>query len=196
MMSTFSLSWKRRKRQKLWIPVNQIPYFLSLHKLTFSVVQAVGIVRLVVHQAKELDQSQTGSGDVKPLAKVYLNGSKTAAHTTRKMKRTLNPVWESAYEFMCSDKDSSIIKVDVIDDRDFLKDPVIGYMSIRLSDLLDSSGKAGQDWFILSGCKTGKIRVSAEWKPLSMPGSIQGADKYSPPIGVVRLLLDKAVDVK
>ena len=156
----------------------------------------VGIVRLVVHQAKDLDHTKSMSGELNPLAKVYIGNQKTVAHTTRRLKRTLNPVWESAYEFICPDKTSSVIRIDAIDDREFLKDPIVGYMSIRLTDLLDSRGEASRDWFPLSGCKSGKIRLSAEWKPLNMAGSIHGPEKYVPPIGVVRLVLDRATDLK
>jgi Ca2+-dependent lipid-binding protein len=35
-----------------------------------------------------------------------------------------------------------------------------------------------------------------EWKPLNMAGSLQAANQYVPPIGVVKLWLQKAVDVK
>lgn len=135
-------------------------------------------------------------GDLNPLAKIYIGDSKTPGHTTKRLKRTLNPVWESAYEFICPDKDSCVIKVQVIDERDLLKDPVIGYMSIKLTDLLDSMNEAGRDWFPLSSCRTGKVKVSAEWKPLNMAGTLQGAEQYVPPIGVVRLLLDKATNIK
>jgi len=154
----------------------------------------VGIVRLVIHQAKELDQSKSLSGDLNPLAKVYIN--QVSSHSTPCFKHTNSPVWENAYEFLCSDKKSTVITVKVIDDRDFLKDPVIGYMSIKLADLIDAKAHDNRDWFPLSGCKQGKLRISAEWKPLAMAGSLHGSDQYKPPIGVVRLLLDKAVDVK
>ncbi|KAJ8517020.1 hypothetical protein ONZ45_g5719 [Pleurotus djamor] len=156
----------------------------------------VGIVRLVLHQAKDLDASKSLSGDLNPLAKVYVGGTKSAVHTTPRFKHTLNPIWESSYEYLCSDKTNASVTVKVIDDRDFLKDPVVGYLTIRLKDLLDSKGEAGRDWFPLSGCKTGKLRMSAEWKPLNMAGSLHGADQYTPPIGVVRLFLHKATDVK
>ncbi|KAG6891051.1 hypothetical protein C0995_014139 [Termitomyces sp. Mi166 len=157
---------------------------------------SVGIVRLTLHQAKDLDASKSLSGDLNPLAKVFLGDSRNHSHTTRAFKHTNSPVWESAHEFLCSDKASSVVTIKVIDDRDFLKDPVIGYMSIKLTDLLASMGEAGRDWFPLSGCRSGKIRVSADWKPLSIAGSLHGAEQYTPPIGVVRLLLDKATDVK
>ena len=153
-------------------------------------------MRLIVHQAKELDQSKSLSGDLNPLARVYLNGSNTSSFSTRCFKHTTSPVWEAPYEFLCTDKESATVTIKAIDDRDFLKDPVIGYMTIKLTDLLDATGEAGRDWFPLSACKTGKVRLSSEWKPLSMAGSLHGSEQYSPPIGVVKLLIDKAVDVK
>ncbi|KAJ7456618.1 C2 domain-containing protein [Mycena latifolia] len=160
-------------------------------------VTNVGIVRLTIHQAKELDQSKSLSGDLNPLARLYLGDTKTEVFSTRMFKHTNAPVWEQAYEFLCADKASSVVTIKVIDDRDFLKDPVVGHMSIKLEDLLESKLKeAGRDWFPLSNCKSGKIRLSAEWKPLNMAGSLHGADQYKPPIGVVRLHLDRATDVK
>ncbi|KAJ7275417.1 C2 domain-containing protein [Mycena haematopus] len=157
---------------------------------------SVGIVRLTIHQAKELDQSKSLSGDLNPLARVFIGDHNNAVFSTRLFKHTNAPVWEQAYEFLCADKASSVIMIKVIDDRDFLKDPVVGFMSIKLQDLLDSKKEANRDWFPLSNCKSGKIRLSAEWKPLNMAGSLHGADQYKPPIGVVRLHLDKATDVK
>jgi len=89
-----------------------------------------------------------------------------------------------------------VITVKIVDERDFLKDPVIGYMSIKLEDLILAKKLENRDWFPLSGCKQGKMRVSAEWKPLAMAGALHGSNQYKPPIGVVRLVLEKAVDVK
>ncbi|THH27082.1 hypothetical protein EUX98_g7106 [Antrodiella citrinella] len=154
----------------------------------------VGVVRLTIHQAKDLDCTKSSSGDLNPFAKIHLGGQ--PIHKTAKFKHTNNPVWESATEFLCPDRSSSILTVKVIDDRDFLKDPVVGYMNIRLEDLLEAKKEAGRDWWPLSGCKSGKLRMSVEWKPLNMAGSLHGANQYIPPIGVVRLWLQKAVDVK
>ncbi|KAF6766075.1 transmembrane protein [Ephemerocybe angulata] len=139
---------------------------------------SVGVVRLVIHQAKELDHSKSMSGELNPMTKLYLNANRKPSFTTRKYKHTNNPVWEEAHEFLCSSKENQVVT-----------------LKVRLVDLL-ASKEQGKDWFPLSGCKTGKIRVSAEWKPVAMAGSLQGADSYTPPIGVVRLWLEKAVDVK
>ncbi|KAH8120625.1 tricalbin [Phellopilus nigrolimitatus] len=146
----------------------------------------VGIVRLTLHQAKDLDSTKIMSGDINPFAKVFLSAKSPPIHSTPKVKHTLNPIWESSTEFLCSDKHSSVVTVKVVDDREFLKDPLIGYLSIKLDDLLEAKTSA-KDWWPLSG---------AEWKPLSMAGSLHGVDSYVPPIGIVRLWMQKATDVK
>ncbi|KAG0700683.1 C2 domain-containing protein [Suillus ampliporus] len=156
----------------------------------------VGIVRLTIHQAKELDASKSLSGDLNPLVKVFLGNSTSYTHKSQIIKHTNNPIWESPTEFICADKASSVITIKVIDERDFLRDPVVGYMSIRLVDLLQTDPTLDREWWPLNGCKSGKIRLSSEWKPLHMAGALSGADQYVPPIGIVRLWLQKATDVK
>jgi Ca2+-dependent lipid-binding protein len=151
---------------------------------------------LTIHQAKELDATKSLSGDLNPLVKVFLGNSNSYTHKSQIIKHTNNPVWESATEFICADKASSVITIKVVDERDFLKDPVVGYMSVRLVDLLQTDPILDREWWPLNGCKSGKIRLSCEWKPLQMAGALNGADQYVPPIGVVRLWLQKATDVK
>jgi Ca2+-dependent lipid-binding protein len=156
----------------------------------------VGIVRLTIHQAKELDATKSLSGDLNPLVKVFLGNSTSYTHKSQIIKHTNNPIWESSTEFICADKSSSVITMKVVDERDFLRDPVVGYMSVRLVDLLQTDPALAREWWPLSGCNSGKIRLSCEWKPLQMAGALSGADQYVPPIGVVRLWLRKATDVK
>jgi Ca2+-dependent lipid-binding protein len=156
----------------------------------------VGIVRLTMHQCKELDATKSMSGELNPLCKLYVGGSSKPIHKTKPVKHTNSPVWEVSQEFICADKTSSVVTIEIVDERDFLKDPVVGYMSLRLVDLLEAKKVAGRDWWPLSGCKSGRMRLSVEWKPLDMPGSLEGANQYRQPIGVVRLWIQKATDVK
>jgi Ca2+-dependent lipid-binding protein len=156
----------------------------------------IGVVRFTVHQAKDLDNSVVRGSDLNAYAKVFLGRSTTSIHTTSRAKLTSQPVWESSTEFLCANRSSSVITVKVIDDREFAKDPTVGYLSVRLQDLLEARKETGRDWWTLSGCKSGRLRLGAEWKPLNMAGSLYGADQYTPPIGVVRLLLKEATDVK
>lgn len=149
----------------------------------------VGICRLTIHQAKDLDRSRSLASDLNPVAKVFLSGAKTPHVTTHTAKHTLAPVWEIPTEFLVPNKKRSTVTIKVINERDFLKDPVVGYMTARLEDLLTATQKRGREncWWMLSGCNTGRVRISAEWKPLNMAGSLQGAGTYTPPIGLVRL---------
>ncbi|PCH33337.1 tricalbin [Wolfiporia cocos MD-104 SS10] len=156
----------------------------------------VGIVRLTLHQAKDLDHTKSLSGDLNPFVRVHLGGSAKPLHQTNKVKHTNSPVWDSSCEFLCTDRAASVVSIKVMDDREFLRDPIIGYMNVRLEDLLGAKLEAGRDWWPLSQCKSGRMRLSAEWRPLNMPGSLHGADQYVPPIGVVRLWLQRATDVK
>jgi len=157
------------------------------HNLGLTTFLAVGIVRLTLHQAKDLDNSKTIAGGLNPFAKVYLSDQKKSIFSTHKTKNTLSPIWEQATEFLCVDRTSSIITIKVIDDRDFLSDPTIGHIRVKLEDLLAAKKEGGKDWWPLSGCKSGKMKLSAEWKPLAMAGSLQGAGRYKSPIGIIRL---------
>lgn len=161
-------------------------YVLRCHS-NLILLPAVGIVRLTIHQAKDLDFSKSMSGDLNPFAKVYLGSWDAEVHTTPRFKHTNNPVWESSTEFLCPNRAKSTVAIKVIDDRDFLSDPVVGYMNVKLDDLLEAKKEGNKDWWPLSGCKTGRMRLSVEWKPLDMAGSLQGADQYVPPIGIIRL---------
>ncbi len=156
----------------------------------------MGIVRFTVHQARDLGNSGVRPADLNTHAQVFLGNSPTAVHTTSRAKHTSQPVWESASEFLCPNRSSSVITVKVIDDRDFIKDPILGYLSVCLQDLLKARKETGRDWWQLSGCKSGRLRLTAEWKSLNIAGSLYGADQYVPPIGAVRLWLKEATDVK
>lgn len=73
----------------------------------------VGICRLTIHQAKDLDKTRTISDDINPLAKVFIGNSKTPQLVTPTYKHTLNPVWESSTEYLVSSKKHSQISVKV-----------------------------------------------------------------------------------
>lgn len=149
-----------------------------------------GVVRLVIHQAKELDPR---GQQINPFAAVSLNSKKI--HQSQTLKRTPNPVWERPTEFLVTDKASAVISIQVMDDNKLLDDSKLGNVSVKLTDILDANAK-GQDWFPLSNAKSGRIRLSAVWKPVLMAGAINGAGVYTPPIGVIRVHFKSAQDLK
>lgn len=148
-------------------------------------VVETGVVRLTLHQAKELDVSRS-RGDLNPSASVYLGGSRRPVFTTPVLKRANQPIWESSTEFLVPDRLKSTITIKVTDNKDFASDPSLGTVTVKLADLLEAQERQ-QDWFPLRGSRAGKIRLSTKWKPVAMAGSIGGAAAYVPPIGILRV---------
>ncbi|ORY31245.1 C2 domain-containing protein [Naematelia encephala] len=155
---------------------------------------ATGIVRLTLLQAKDLDVTRA-HGDVNPFAKVFLGGSRQPIHTTPIVKRNSNPIWESHCEFLVPEKHNSSVSIQIIDSKEYAADPTLGSLTVKLVDLLEAKERQ-QDWLPLANSRAGKIRLTAEWKPVAMTGAISGANSYVPPIGILRLWLKRAVDLK
>ncbi|GAA5958373.1 hypothetical protein JCM3765_004810 [Sporobolomyces pararoseus] len=149
-----------------------------------------GVVRLVVHAGKDLDSRGRA---INPFFKVTLNDR--PIHRSQTLKRTPNPIWERPTEFLVTSKPSAVIGLEVMDDNSILSDSRLGIFKIKLQDVLESN-KKGNDWFPLSNCRSGKVRITAEWKPVVMPGAINGAALYTPPIGVVRFWFKRSTDLK
>ncbi|PWY97366.1 tricalbin [Testicularia cyperi] len=152
-----------------------------------------GVVRFTLHQAKELDKRSGFSGELCPKGRIRLNGQKVK--DTLVIKRNTNPVFEMPTEFLVTDRKKAVITVEILDDRDLRSDPVVAHLSIKLEDLLAAKEKK-QDWFPLKNSKSGRVRMSAEWKPVHMAGSTNGSSGYTPAIGVVKFWVKKATDVK
>ena len=152
-----------------------------------------GVVRFTLHQAKELDKRSGFSGELCPKGRIRLNGQKVK--DTIVIKRTTNPIFEMPTEFLVTDRKKAVITVEILDDRDLRADPVVAYVSIRLEDLLAAKEKQ-QDWFPLKNSKNGRVRMSAQWKPVQMAGSMNGSSGYTPAIGTVKFWIKRATDVK
>ena len=152
-----------------------------------------GIVTFIVHQAKDLDSKKSIVGTLSPYAVFLLNGKEI--HVSKKLKRTNNPVWDEHVEILVQNRLNCRLGVMIKDDRDLATDLVIGSYQIRLNDFLERM-EAQQDWFTLAGASSGKVRMEVKWKPVIMPGGLQGSGGYVTPIGVMRFHLKQAKDVR
>lgn len=142
-----------------------------------------GILRYTVSQAKDLDSSKSLVGQLSPYAIQLLNGK--PIHTTKIMKRTNNPIWEESHELLITDRKTCKLGVVIRDDRDLAADPEVGSYQIKLDEMLEMT-KKGSDWFNLAGVKSGRIKMSVQWKPVAIKGAM-GTGGYQTPIGVMRL---------
>lgn len=144
-----------------------------------------GILRYHVQQAKDLDGTKSIVGQLNPYAVLLLNGKEI--HVTKKLKRTNNPIWDNGFkEILITDRKSAKLGVAIKDDRDIAGDQLIGTYQIRLDDMLDLMSK-GQDWYNLAGAKTGRVKITAQWKPVTISGIASGTGGYVTPVGVMRL---------
>lgn len=152
-----------------------------------------GVVRFTIHQAKDLDKRAGLLGELNPMARILLNGIKVK--DTAVLKRTTSPIWEEHFEFLVTERRKATIGVQILDQKDASKDPLVSYLNVKLDDLL-SAKEREQDWFPLAHSKEGRLRLSAEWKPVAISGSKNGGSGYTPPIGVVKFWIHKAIGVK
>jgi Ca2+-dependent lipid-binding protein len=123
-----------------------------------------GIAKFTVEQAKDLDGTKSLIGQLNPYAVVLLNNKEV--HTTRKLKRTNNPIWDNgSTEILITDRKTAKLGLVIKDDRDISADPILGTYQIKLDDMLQLMQK-GQEWYHLAGAKTGRAKLTLDWKPV------------------------------
>ncbi|KAL8923082.1 MAG: hypothetical protein Q9172_003292 [Xanthocarpia lactea] len=153
-----------------------------------------GIARFTVEQAKDLDGTKSLIGALNPYAVLLLNGKEI--HTTRKLKRTNNPIWDNgSKEFLVTDRKAARLGLVIKDDRDIAADPILGTYQIKVDDMMQLMDK-GQEWYHLAGAKTGRAKMMLQWKPVSMRGITGGSGGYITPIGVMRIHFQNGRDLR
>ncbi|KAL4771021.1 hypothetical protein BDW60DRAFT_71742 [Aspergillus nidulans var. acristatus] len=152
-----------------------------------------GIARFTVEQAKDLDGSRSLVGQLNPYGVLLLNGKEI--HVTNKLKRTNNPIFQNASkEFLVTDRKTARLGLVIKDDRDLVKDPILGSYQIKMNDMLKMMEK-GHQWFHLHGAKSGRAKLVLDWKPVAV-GGIAGSAGYVDPIGVMRIHFKDAADLR
>lgn len=152
-----------------------------------------GIAKFVVEQAKDLDGSKSLIGQLNPYAVLLLNGKEV--QISQKLKRTNNPIWSNASkELLITDRKKAKLGLVIKDDRDLATDPIIASYQIKLDDLLELTEK-GQEWYNLAGAKTGRAKMTLQWKPVALTGAA-GGNGYVDPIGVMRFHFKSAENLK
>ena len=153
-----------------------------------------GIARLTIEQAKELDGSKSLVGQLSPYGVLLLNGKEV--HVTGKLKRTNNPVFPNPTKsVLITDRKKARVGLVIKDDRDLAADPILGTYQIKVDDMAKLMEK-GQEWFSLAGTRTGRAKLLLEWKPVALKGVTGGSGGYITPIGVLRIHVQNASDLR
>jgi Ca2+-dependent lipid-binding protein len=153
-----------------------------------------GIARFTIEQAKDLDGTKSLIGQLSPYAVLLLNNKEI--HVTKKLKRTNNPIWDNgSTEILITDRKTAKLGLVIKDDRDLATDPILGTYQIKLDDMLQLMEK-GQEWYSLAGAKTGRAKLTLQWKPVALTGVGAGTGGYVTPIGVMRFHFKNARDLR
>ncbi|KAK6459424.1 C2 domain-containing protein [Scheffersomyces xylosifermentans] len=143
-----------------------------------------GIARIEIAEARHLKSG--GSKPATTYAELYFN--KDLILTTSVQKKTNTPSWNSNTERIVDNRSKAKVKI-LVKDKD---DKVVGQILASLNELIDAT-QVDQTWFPLA--KGGEVRVSASWKPVNLEYA-EGSRGYTPPIGTVRVSIEKAEDLR
>jgi Ca2+-dependent lipid-binding protein len=153
-----------------------------------------GIARFVIEQAKELDGSKSLIGALNPYAVLLLNNREI--HVSKALKKTNNPVWEDAHkEILITDRKTAKLGLVIKDERELGADPIIGTYQIKLADMQALMAK-GQEWYALAQASTGRVKMTLQWKPVALTGVGAGTGGYVTPIGVMRVHINNARELR
>ena len=153
-----------------------------------------GIARLTIEQCKDLDGSKSLVGKLNPYAVLLLNGKEV--HITGKLKHTNNPIFPNpSTEVLITDRKSARIGLVIKDDRGLATDPILGKYQIKVDQMIQLVEK-GQEWFQLAETKTGRAKLTLDWKPVALKGQLGTSGGYVTPIGVMRIHFKNAKGVR
>lgn len=126
------------------------------------------MLRLTVHECQDL----AGPAKINPYVRVIVNGHEKIK--TSIAWHTHNPAYEKAGEVVVLDKNEVFVRVEVKDWNKVHKDELLGVWTSHLSEILEKQ-EENDGWWPLTldkdgNDKTGKLRLSAQWKPVIIRG--------------------------
>lgn len=147
----------------------------------------VGIAKLVLHSAKNLDLSSSISGTLNPQAELLMDGQ--LIKTFRKVKRNNEPNWEESVEFLVPSQTDSKLTLKIWDDHKSHREFLCEY-SGTASEIMDSLSMGASS---LEASPQGYINVDLQWKSVPMSGLIKvTSNSLSDPIGVLKIFVRNA----
>lgn len=154
----------------------------------------VGIMKLTLHEARDLDISKSVIGLLNPYAEIYVNNEK--AKTCRRLRQTNEPGWNESFESLIKQQSETSIQVLV---RDSVNSDIVANLEVNLQDVIFESQR-GQHWFtcppISKNGPAPKIRLTTSWKPLAIDEATSEKVVRNAPIGGMRLHLRGAKGLK
>ncbi|ODV62977.1 uncharacterized protein ASCRUDRAFT_68769 [Ascoidea rubescens DSM 1968] len=154
-----------------------------------------GILKITVHEAKNLNHDSSLFGILSPYCELYLDNTLIDKSTVH--KRSNDPEFRKVFEFLLQSMSSSKLKIRIRNSSTSFDDPIVAIYKVNAEDLINKFIQDDDiDWFDCA--PEGRIRLSLLWKPLDIP-TIYSNDslyKYKQPIGIINLFLHEIIDLK
>lgn len=152
-----------------------------------------GILKFILHEAKNLDISKSAFGALNPCADIFLDG--VLVKTCRVLRQINEPSWDQSFEALIPHLPTAQVEVVV---RDAVENNVVGRTVVNLLEILFECSR-GQEWFNgISPVKeiaNSKFRMSAKFKPLAISDDEMNVFADAP-VGGLRLHVRNARNVK
>jgi Ca2+-dependent lipid-binding protein len=97
-----------------------------------------GILRITIHQAKELDEKKSMVGQLNPF--VELKQNQNLIYKSKIKKRTNNPSWGELIELFIRQPEFEKIRFTVKDNRDLSVPLELGYCEISVKEIVSMIG--------------------------------------------------------
>lgn len=154
-----------------------------------DVESEVGIMKLNVHGACDLDTSKSAFGLLNPYAEVYVNDQ--LVKTSRRLRKTNEPNFGVHFESLITNQSQTQIQVLV---KDSAEDDIVARLDANLQDLIFESSR-GQQWItappVTKNGRPAKFRIGAKWKAIGLDDE-EVETQRNAPIGGLRLHLRDA----
>ncbi|KAK6456154.1 putative bud/polarization protein [Scheffersomyces xylosifermentans] len=154
----------------------------------------VGILKLNLHEARDLDISKSALGLLNPYSEIYINDE--LLKTGRRLRGTNEPSWGEGFETLITQQSETNVRVLI---KDSVEENVVATLDANLQDLVFETSR-GQDWiegkaFSPDDPKP-KFRITADWKALSIPDHSLVKTHENASIGGIKLQLHSAKGLK
>lgn len=155
----------------------------------------VGIMKLTLGGAENLDLSDSVIGLLNPYAEIYIDGE--LVKTCRRLRKTNAPNWNENFESLITQQSETQVEVVI---KDSASDSIVARLDVNLQDIIFESSR-GQQWITCPPIKEGgvspRIKITANWKALGITDdSVVSESNFGTPIGGLRLHVRNATDLK
>lgn len=154
----------------------------------------VGIMKINLHAATDLELSDSVIGLLNPYAEIFVDDQ--LAKACRRLRKTNEPNWNQSFESLITQQSETRILVLI---KDSANENVVGKLDANLQDLIFESSR-GQEWIKCPPVKEGgvspRIKITATWKALGLTDEKVVDTNFNASIGGLRLHIRNAADLK